>query len=775
MTRTASRGPAARSGRHRWMPAEQRLDDIARRIVATVEGIGFDSARALAADAANGSAPLAWLQWHLQERPDALTSGASDVPLVVLRLIKVLRAAGHESVTPIRCLACRQPKAKLELHVEGGRLCVRCAAHFKAEACSRCAAVAPVYGRDGPAAVCGPCWHHDPSHWEPCGHCGQLAQVRARNSDGSAVGRCCFPSPLCAYCSKRRATTVTGGDGSLCERCRQRREGTCDSCDTVGPVVTTSRPALCPSCYRARRQGCCASCRRRRPVSNCHALGGKALCRQCWPRPHGDCARCGNHRQLQVNWPIGPVCGACYADVRRHPEPCAACDQRLPLIGVDIDGNGICSGCCGVAFDYTCRRCQLPGYMIVEGICERCNVTDLARRHLARADGTIPAIFDPFLDALAATPSPASTLKWLGAGRPAATLLRQLAASPDQVSHDLLDTLPQDLTLHRLRRSLMHVGVLEQRVDYLDRISPWLESVLADQSPVTAHLVRTYAHWSVLRRARHRSRRRPFTAGSASWAHAKLRGAVALLNWIDAQGSTLQRLDQGALDRWITAGTPSAANAAREFVQWARQRNLTGEVAIPIHHPQASLVPISEDERWHHLKRCLKDTTLPIQVRLAGSLILVYGIPVSRITTLRADQIRTLDRRTTIQLGAHRLVVAPAIAGLLHHHQEESAAVCLLDRSTPKGPEWLFPGGFPGRPAVAALYRQLRQHGIPHIRRARSAALITLAADLPAPVLADLLDIHITTAVQWSRHAQNDWAADLAARSAAAAGDTGDA
>jgi hypothetical protein len=43
-------------------------------------------------------------------------------------------------------------------------------------------------------------------------------------------------------------------------------------------------------------------------------------------------------------------------------------------------------------------------------------------------------------------------------------------------------------------------------------------------------------------------------------------------------------------------------------------------------------------------------------------------------------------------------------------------------------------------------------------------ALAALAADLPAAILADLLDININTALAWSTYAQTDWAAYLAAR-----------
>ena len=78
---------------------------------------------------------------------------------------------------------------------------------------------------------------------------------------------------------------------------------------------------------------------------------------------------------------------------------------------------------------------------------------------------------------------------------------------------------------------------------------------------------------------------------------------------------------------------------------------------------------------------------------------------------------------------------------------------------------WLFPGQVPGRHlAVNGLVRQLGDHGI-QVRISRSAALVNLATDLPAPVLADLLGMHVNTAVKWVRHAKRDWASYLAARS----------
>ncbi len=44
---------------------------------------------------------------------------------------------------------------------------------------------------------------------------------------------------------------------------------------------------------------------------------------------------------------------------------------------------------------------------------------------------------------------------------------------------------------------------------------------------------------------------------------------------------------------------------------------------------------------------------------------------------------------------------------------------------------------------------------------------VALAADLPAAILADLLGLHVNTAVRWVTYARRDWTGYLAARTAA--------
>ena len=74
------------------------------------------------------------------------------------------------------------------------------------------------------------------------------------------------------------------------------------------------------------------------------------------------------------------------------------------------------------------------------------------------------------------------------------------------------------------------------------------------------------------------------------------------------------------------------------------------------------------------------------------------------------------------------------------------------------------PGRVPGQPIdLRSLITQLNRHGI-SARPARNGALAALASDLPAAILADLLGMHVNTAVRWVIHARKDWTDYLASR-----------
>jgi hypothetical protein len=62
---------------------------------------------------------------------------------------------------------------------------------------------------------------------------------------------------------------------------------------------------------------------------------------------------------------------------------------------------------------------------------------------------------------------------------------------------------------------------------------------------------------------------------------------------------------------------------------------------------------------------------------------------------------------------------------------------------------WLFPGGLPGRHlATENIRTQLVERGI-QPSDARKAAMFSLAAEIPTPVLAELLGLSPSTATRW--------------------------
>ena len=67
---------------------------------------------------------------------------------------------------------------------------------------------------------------------------------------------------------------------------------------------------------------------------------------------------------------------------------------------------------------------------------------------------------------------------------------------------------------------------------------------------------------------------------------------------------------------------------------------------------------------------------------------------------------------------------------------------------------WLLPGRHAGQHITAdRLQQRLKRYGIDRTREGRHAALLALAARLPAPILAERIGIHQSRAAAWGRMA----------------------
>ena len=159
---------------------------------------------------------------------------------------------------------------------------------------------------------------------------------------------------------------------------------------------------------------------------------------------------------------------------------------------------------------------------------------------------------------------------------------------------------------------------------------------------------------------------------------------------------------------------------------------------------------LDDDERWRLLQRCLPDTALPVDIRAAGALTLLFGLPTERIRHLTADQLSCQGKHTYLTAGRRPALIPPRLANLLQDLATKPEPQRRLSvHADRRAAQWLFPGLVPGQPiANHALTTRLSRHDI-NVRISRNGALAALAADLPAAVLADLLGMHINTAVRW--------------------------
>lgn len=348
---------------------------------------------------------------------------------------------------------------------------------------------------------------------------------------------------------------------------------------------------------------------------------------------------------------------------------------------------------------------------------------------------------------------------------PSVALLAQLAATGEPLSHERLDELPPGRTEYYIRQLLVSTGVLPERHDDLERLPAWLDKTLADRPGEHTRVVRRFAHWFLLRRARRRaaSRRQPALAGP--YLRTQVTIALNLLAWLDQHDLALADLDQPSLDAWLAGGNTNRSNI-RNFLRWAASRGLAPELTVAVRLRQQPERFLDESERWRLLRRCLSDGTIGLDIRAAAALLLLFGLPISRIRHLTVDQLDIGDTDCFLRTGRHPLLLPPKLANLLAQLADAPSTPARLPTKA-KTTRWLFPGLTPGRPtSQLAFTHKLRDLGLNARtgRTGRNAALVALAGELPSPVLADVLGLHTGTAQRWAALAQRDWTAYLAER-----------
>ncbi|MGI9004535.1 MAG: hypothetical protein ACR2GH_23265, partial [Pseudonocardia sp.] len=154
-----------------------------------------------------------------------------------------------------------------------------------------------------------------------------------------------------------------------------------------------------------------------------------------------------------------------------------------------------------------------------------------------------------------------------------------------------------------------------------------------------------FATWHVFRRARQRARRRPTTRSAATWARTQTLLALQLLSWLDEHGKDLGTATQADLDAWLDEGR-DYRHLVRGFITWAVSRHLCADRRVPTRHRSDPADIVAEADWWALLTRCLRDADLPLDVRAAGALVLLYGRTLTTIAALTAADIHQRNDET---------------------------------------------------------------------------------------------------------------------------------
>jgi hypothetical protein len=775
-------------------------------LIASAEpGLDRDAIRAAVTAVAGGRAKQRRLAQALAGRPGVLSDGRSPAPRAVGDLLIALVNAGATVISPPTCAECGKALRTLQRRGDDwycgvcGEVREPCAACGRPRrVCSRdragrprCAECPDSDGRDPVAVIHGIVAALDPGAgretvadavrrsaprpsyqqklaWalegNPAlltgeGHLAPLRAIPRFIEMLHAAGVAGVVRPSCGRCGRVVRIDKPLDGIRVCRTCiAHSRAEPCARCGAVRDPVTRDgrgRP-VCANCMIRDPVNLevCVNCGRRRMVNTRSPDG--PLCPGCPPLPVLECSVCGRHRPCGISRLTGlPWCPSCQALLAR----CAGCGQVRPV------GSGTLA-------EPRCRDCTVPVFPACAacadsprpGQCASCLLELRLGELLAGPDGGICPSLGPLKEALAATDPPETALRWLSKP-PVAAVLSGIAAGGSDLSHGELDRLEQTPVLAHLRSVLVATGTLPPRDELMARLERFTGDVINGRPvPEQRQILRRYATWHLLRRLRSRNNGRPVTHEQQNVVRQQVRGAVALLDWLDSRDLTPGTCGQADLDEWLSGSGNSRSRDAGHFVRWAARQRLTS-VSIPAVRWRGPVQALDDEARWDAARRLLHDDMINARERLAGLLVLLYAQPVARVARLTTSHVTVSGATVQIRLGTAPITLPEPGAGLARQLLDGKCGHATTGAGDPS--PWLFPGGQPGRPVSSGhLGQRLKDLGI-HPGQARSTALFQLASELPAALLARMLGIHIDVAVTWQRISAGDWmayAADVSRR-----------
>jgi hypothetical protein len=183
---------------------------------------------------------------------------------------------------------------------------------------------------------------------------------------------------------------------------------------------------------------------------------------------------------------------------------------------------------------------------------------------------------------------------------------------------------------------------------------------------------------------------------------------------------------------------------------------------MPPRPASSSPAAVGAEDRGALARRLLDDDSLDTADRVAGAFVVIYAQPVARVARLTRGDITETPQGVFVRFGSDHVQVPEPLDELVR----SLPARRQIGPSGTVASDWLFPGRQAGQHQHPEyLRRRLGDLGI-DCRANRNAALMQLAAEVPAAVLADTIGIDARTAVRWTKTAGGDWTRYAARRAA---------
>lgn len=626
---------------------------------------------------------------------------------------------------------------------------------------------------------CYRCFKHRPRRCEFCGISSE--KVRKWLDDPGQRLRCdiCRTKPWgectscgeegCLYGTKERVPLV-------CGHCWNATVGSCANCSETAVLVPVgyADPSQCIQCFQPRLRKCGSCLKSESPVKVIANGSDPNLCSGCWSGPRTICVVCGRTRRCRIGSKTGtPACASC---IPYRPQTCASCSREAMPYAVD-DGRPVCWECHRRKGSDAAHESLLSGYAGPE-----IHASSLRRpRGWTRAQGcldcgssedrylygrcspcAVRAVFDlftpnpqaraklePLRDALAVGPKPWAYLVWL---RSHPEVIIAMGAGIIPVEHSALDALPRSRSTETIRGQLIATGVLPERNRYAADFEAWLkEHTRAVQDRANRILLTEYGQWRLSPKIVDPLAQRDQTYSTLQLAKSRIRAADTFLDWLAERDATLPTANQYDFDAFLDLN-PELRPLLEPFFNWTSDTKRSGKLECRRIRGDRRRPAITADTRWALIKQLLHDENLDIADRMMGSLILLYGKPLTSVLKLQRDDV-VIDRtgtQTEVRLKLRRAEIQ-LVPGLdqLALRCVQAPSVPLLRRTIVQG-AWLFPGARAGQPlSQARALVRLRALGLDPAP-GRNRAMLHLASRMEPALLAQILGITASTAVKWA-------------------------